>query len=444
MATGFSSRNELDNLEGKKTTNSGGWSKRVGRWFKTQRRRMVDRRLKRQLARLEKERLKEKTALNEQRHLYEGLFKRRLRSVMSPSSRPTVVKAPIVSAPIIKEALAPKAPVVPIPQRPPQIPVPPLAPLPPIPPVAPLPPLAVVPAVSPTIAKSKPVVLPPAPLAPRNNVLPTAPAVQPKTVAIPTPIAQAGTLPMAPAPSAKITLAPAPSPKLQGVKKSLLTRLFSGRAKTLSEKLARERADELAWQERNEVERRFWQPYRGVKPNLIRDQGTIFFNWHEHMLILGLSLVMCCLAIGLVYVGLLIWEKERMDNNQASVLNTAVIDAEIERSEKEMDEVRAFNEKLKTVSSLLDNHVYWSNLFTFFEENTLKEVYFEKFNGDLTGKFSIPSVARNLESISYQLDVLKASDKVKDVSYDTGQGRATSSTVKFNLGLTVDPKIFTK
>lgn len=441
MATGFSSRNELDNLEGKKTTNSGGWSKRVGRWFKTQRRRMVDRRLKRQLARLEKERLKEKTALNEQRHLYEGLFKRRLRSVMSPAPRVTEAKAPAIPAPAIKEAPAVKAPVAPTPQHPLQIPVPPLAPLPPLPPLVSL---TVVSSAPTTSEKSNTVVLPPAPLAPRNNVLPKVPVAQPKTVAIPTPIVQTETLPIAPAPSAKITLAPTPLSKPQGAKKSLFTRLFSGRAKTLSEKLARERADELAWQERNEVERRFWQPYRGVKPNLIKDQGTIFFNWHEHMLILGLSLVMCCLAIGLVYVGLLIWEKERMDNNQASVLNTAVIDAEIERSEKEMDEVRAFNEKLKTVSSLLNNHVYWSNLFTFFEENTLKEVYFDKFNGDLTGKFTIPAVARNLESISYQLDVLKASDKVKDASYDTGQGRATSATVKFNLGLTVDPKIFTK
>lgn len=234
---------------------------------------------------------------------------------------------------------------------------------------------------------------------------------------------------------------PTLSPKKTLPHLSLFKRLFS---KNVTHKLSSEREKELAWQERNQVEKRSWQPANAIKPNLIKNQEVLFFNWHENLLVLALSLVMCCLAIGLLYVGLLIWQKERLDTSRVALLNAQVIDEQIALGEQEAQEIKAFTYKLNMVSSLLDNHIYWTNFLAFLENNTLKDVYYEKFSGDLSGSYSVPSVAKNLEAISLQLEVMKAYPKVKSLTPDTGQTSADGSSVNFNLGMSVDPTLFTK
>ncbi len=217
---------------------------------------------------------------------------------------------------------------------------------------------------------------------------------------------------------------------------------------SLAKKLAEERKQEEAVKHKNEVEERFWQPYNSVKANLIKDQGVLFFNWKQRLLTLSLALVLSSLAIGLVYVGLLIWQKERLRDNESTLANFEAINAEISKNEREIQEIVTFNRKLDVVSFILTNHVYWSNFFKFLETNTLKDVYFEKFTGDLTGQYMIPAVSRNLDAASSQLEVMKAYPLVRSVQYLAGQTVADSTgdgqRTKFNLEISVDPKIFIK
>lgn len=217
---------------------------------------------------------------------------------------------------------------------------------------------------------------------------------------------------------------------------------------SLAKKLAEERKQEEAVKHKNEVEERFWQPYNSVKANLIKDQGVLFFNWKQRLLTLSLALVLSSLAIGLVYVGLLIWQKERLRDNESTLANFEAINAEISKNEREIQDIVAFNRKLDVVSFILSNHVYWSNFFKFLEANTLKDVYFEKFTGDLTGQYMIPAVSRNLDAASAQLEVMKAYPLVRNVQYLAGQTVADSTgdgqRTKFNLEISVDPKIFIK
>lgn len=237
---------------------------------------------------------------------------------------------------------------------------------------------------------------------------------------------------------------------------------------SLAKKLALERAEEAAVKDKNEVEGRFFQPYNGVKANLIKDQGVLFFNWQQKILTLSLSIILCCLAISLSYVGLLIWQKEKLNDNKATLANFDVINIEVVKSENDLKEITGFNQKLDIVSSILNNHVYWTNFFNFLENNTLKDVYYESFSGDLSGKYKIPSIARNLNAISLQLEVMKAYNMIKTVQYSSAQSgtdskssstppasnlapalaenpnKTTTDTVKFNLEMTIDPKIFIK
>lgn len=243
-------------------------------------------------------------------------------------------------------------------------------------------------------------------------------------------------------PSSKLPVPP-PLPEKKANKKpgSFFSHWFS-RNKT--QKLAEEREKELAWQERNRVEQRFWQPAQAVKPNLIKNQEVVFFNWHENVLILSLSLVMCCLAIGFIYVGLLIWQKDRVQDTQLALQNSKIIDQQIALGEQAAVEIKSFTIKLNAVSSLLDNHVYWTNFLKFLEDNTLKDVYLESFTGDISGEYTVPAVGKSLEAIALQLEVMKAYPKIKSLTADTGETNPDDETVKFNLGMSIDPTVFIK
>lgn len=107
-----------------------------------------------------------------------------------------------------------------------------------------------------------------------------------------------------------------------------------------------ERAREIEFEQKNKVEERFWQPYGSVKMNLVKDQGVLFFNWRQRLLMFSLSLILCCLAISLLYVGLLVWQKERLDASQATFANFDAINVEISKNEKDIQEIVDFNRKL--------------------------------------------------------------------------------------------------
>lgn len=420
-------------------TASSSWLTKISHMFSIFKKDSNENILKKKLHQLEVARDAEKKILLEQRNFYEKLFSRstekKHKIKLNFFNRKKKALEPLIST------SAPQSPPPPL-HVTPTPPTPPshshlTAPTPPSPlkafsvPPAPLP--SVTEPTPPSVPQVvEPVLQPPVPLTIANARIP---ATEHTEVNTPLTIVH-------PPIHTKHPLPPVPPVAL---KKSFSLGFFSNLfTKNLVTKLAEERKREEAWQERNSVEQRFWQPAKGFNPNLIKDQEIVFFNWHENILVLSLSLVMCCLAISLTYVGLLIWQKERIEATKTAFGNVTVIDNQIIKSEQEVDEVKKFNTKLRMVSSLLDNHVHWTNFLTLLEFTTLKDVYYERFSGDVSGEYTIPAVASSLEAISLQLDVMKKYDKVQSVSPDTGQTSADGRSVQFNLGLTVDPTVFTK
>lgn len=361
------------------------WLKKLQRFFRRSQHTISEHSIKREISGLEREREKEHSALLKQRRFYEKLLHR---------------NKPIPS--ILKTEVRKEVPHF-------QVTPPPKVELKPI--IA-------------AEIKSEPVVRS------EKTEMPSAPIITPK---------------LEPSIEKKIE-----TPILKKPQQNFFAHFFKSFMKksSLAKKLAEERKQEEAVKHKNEVEERFWQPYNSVKANLIKDQGVLFFNWKQRLLTLGLALVLSSLAIGLVYVGLLIWQKERLRDNESTLANFEAINAEIAKNEREIQDIVAFNRKLDVVSFVLSNHIYWSNFFKFMEDNTLKDVYFEKFTGDLSGQYMIPALARNLDAASSQLEVMKAYPLVRNVQYLAGQTVADSTgdgqRTKFNLEISVDPKIFIK
>lgn len=227
-----------------------------------------------------------------------------------------------------------------------------------------------------------------------------------------------------------------------------------------ADKFKEERLKQQGLSQKEQIENRSWQSFGVVHTNLIREQRGMFLNWQSRILWLLLFVAIAGLVSVAAYGFLLILEKDKISSSQGTFANLTGIVAQIQSEEVYAEEILNFNNKLLAVSYLLNNHIYWSNLFKFLEDYTIKDAYYEKFSGDLSGKYVLPAVAKDYRSISNQLRVLQsASGKV--MSVDTGgavsanqpaaptvPGSSATSTpntnVKFDLNLNLDRAIFIK
>lgn len=203
---------------------------------------------------------------------------------------------------------------------------------------------------------------------------------------------------------------------------------------------------------RTDVEERPWHPYNIIKANLIKDQQFIFFNWQRKILFTLLFAILAALVSAVAYGGLLIWDTQKKQDNQYIFDNLENINQQIVKEQENVDNILAFSDKLSLVGFILDNHIYWSEFFKFLEDYTLKNVYYERFNGDLAGEYKVPAVAKDFDSIYRQLKLMQLNENVISVDTEGAQtepeaGKTTEEQVgnkKFIMLLNVNNKIFLK
>ncbi|MDD5071933.1 MAG: hypothetical protein PHQ42_04340 [Patescibacteria group bacterium] len=186
-----------------------------------------------------------------------------------------------------------------------------------------------------------------------------------------------------------------------------------------------------------------------LETNLIKDEVTIFFDWQKNISLLLIYMVLAALAVGAAY-GWLSWRgSQKSKESRYFVEQFSELDKEIAKIEEEAKKVLVFKKKLNLASSLLDQHVYWTNFFGFLEENTLTDVYYSDFSGDNKGKYNLSASAKSFSAIQAQVKRLLASEYVSVVSVNqagisTGGNKAGDiDGVAFDLKLVIDPSIFT-
>lgn len=272
------------------------------------------------------------------------------------------------------------------------------------------------------------------------------------------------------------TSAPIPSPQPSSPANTLsTTSLFSHQAiepviavKDKNQSANKFKDERLAHQgqsQKEQIENRSWESFGVVHTNLIREHRGMFLNWQSKILWLLLFVAIAGLASIAAYGFLLILEKDKISSSQGAFANLTGIVAQIQSEEVYAEEILTFNNKLLAVDYLLNNHIYWTNFYKFLEDNTINDVYYEKFSGDLSGKYILPAVAKDYRSISTELRVLQSvSDKVLGV--DTGgaesankgatpttpvtttEGSSATTTpntnVKFDLNLNLNRSVFIK
>jgi len=182
--------------------------------------------------------------------------------------------------------------------------------------------------------------------------------------------------------------------------------------------------------------------------NLVREESLVFFDWARHLLILVLMLGVASFLVAEIYFGLSWWEKKEAISADKVRAEAIVVKEATEKLKQNAVAALAYKDRSMAFGQLLDNHIYWSNFFSWLEKNTLSSVKYEGFNGNVSGLYSLSARANDYAEASwqvkaFQLDPLTEKVEVLSVAAATQEKETLiSDSVSFSLKLQVKPEMF--
>ncbi len=187
---------------------------------------------------------------------------------------------------------------------------------------------------------------------------------------------------------------------------------------------------------------------RVLETNLIQGELVNFFDWHSKIIILVNAILIPIFVIGAVYYGLAFYQKSNQVKNLAQAEKFKELEQAIAEEESGVKKILDFQNQLKLVSQIFEQHLYWTNFFNFLEDNTIKDVYFTNFDGDTSGNYTMEALAVNYNNIPEQVNVFRNNRKVTAVKINGGEMVAgdnkNKSLVKFIMDFSILKSIFTE
>lgn len=188
-----------------------------------------------------------------------------------------------------------------------------------------------------------------------------------------------------------------------------------------------------------------------LEVNLIKDEMRESFDLVKHGKTLLFALLVTSLFLLEVYLGLNWWsayEEKRLMETE-TLFNA--LSQEIRDMKTESDQIVAFRQRVELADNLLGRHVYWSNFFTWLEQNTLSSVGYNGFAGGNNGEYVLNASTRAFRDVSWQARLFLADPAV--ISVDIGHGgnerdfenissSEDGNDINFSIELKIDPKIF--
>ncbi len=189
-----------------------------------------------------------------------------------------------------------------------------------------------------------------------------------------------------------------------------------------------------------------------LETSLIKEEVTEFFDWQSRWPFLGVVALVSIIILGGVYGLIALKERREMSSLQDINQQIEALNKQIQSRQKDVDTVKAFQEKLKIASSLLDRHIFWSNFFVFLEQYLLEDVYLTSFSGNVDGEYTFQLLGKPYFYIpSEQVKLLRQSPYVQEVKLlrvgKSGDSQDQESEgggeISFEIYLKIDPeKVF--
>ncbi|MFA5995116.1 MAG: hypothetical protein WCW27_03555 [Patescibacteria group bacterium] len=171
-------------------------------------------------------------------------------------------------------------------------------------------------------------------------------------------------------------------------------------------------------------------------------------------------LAVVSLAVG--YLLLLGYQTYYVLRTNANLEQITALETNIVAYQPLQQNINNLTNQITTVNQALEQHHYWTNIFTILEQYTLPNVYFTLVNADEKGVVTLQAVTSDYASISHQLAVFKQADKyiqsVQVVTATSGVESAVTKTtaatvpvtpvvnngvVTFNISLQLNPEVLT-
>ena len=140
---------------------------------------------------------------------------------------------------------------------------------------------------------------------------------------------------------------------------------------------------------------------RVLEVNLVKGEIVKFFDWQRGILIILVAVFATMTVLSMAYWGISWWESSSQSEKNNNYLQQYYKLSKQIRNESAsyFCKVLAFKNKLDQVNFLLERHIYWTNFFSFLEDNTLSNVYFSGFSGMVNGTYSLSAVTDNFDAI---------------------------------------------
>lgn len=186
-----------------------------------------------------------------------------------------------------------------------------------------------------------------------------------------------------------------------------------------------------------------------LEVNLIKDEMEVDFELNKRLFSLFLALFVAGLFVAEIYFGLDWWQTEEEKKAVSLKNDYEKVSQDVRTTKAKAEEMMTFKDKLAVSQKILDNHIYWTNFFTWLEKNTLNSVsYNGGFSGDISGSYNLGATANNYSDISWQVRNFKNDKYVVSALVNTGSGGinkaleiATTTDTKIGTSVTENPKV---
>lgn len=187
-----------------------------------------------------------------------------------------------------------------------------------------------------------------------------------------------------------------------------------------------------------------WEKLSILGTNLIKGEIISFFDWRKKFSVLLTAAISAFLIIAVVYGGLIFLENKEINKGRYFVDKINEMNQSIGQAKDYIKEILVFKEKMKLADELLGRHIYWTDFFEFLEKNTLADVYYSGFSGNIGGEYTLSATAKSFSAIAQQVKTMRNNSNVAQAKVSGGQSSAEGGGVGFQLELSVNPDIFKK
>lgn len=181
--------------------------------------------------------------------------------------------------------------------------------------------------------------------------------------------------------------------------------------------------------------------------NLVPEEMMSSVSKQSRFVALGFIAIISAIIVGLVYVGLSIYQSNIVTQTQTKQQEIADLDRQILQLNAKKRSATAFHSVLQQALTLLDTHIYWTKFFGGLEKYTVQTVAIRSVSADQAGHMTLTLAANSYRSLAQQLIAFEAADDfVQTVTISTGTAAAgkegLADTVEFSATINLVPGVF--